>query len=134
MKKKIACIMVLQAVSICLGYLFFISCLLSFLITKYLAGKASGEQGRVKSILIPLGRYQLHVHHWLISTGVIGLSMTTNVCLGTPVIFYGALGGLVFQGVYCYSDWHKILVARRHPNIEDIALLTTGYEQPDQQL
>ena len=131
MKKKIACILVLQAVSISLGYIFFICCLLSFLITRILAGKASGEQGRLKSILIPLGRHKLHVHHWLISAGVISLSVTTNVCLGAPAIFYGALGGLVFQGVYCYSDWHKILVTRKHQNIEDITLLITSYEQPD---
>ena len=131
MKKKIACILVLQAVSICIGYLFFISCLLSFLITKCIAGKASGEQGIIRSILIPLGRHKIHVHHWLISAGLISLSVTTNICLGTPAIFYGALGGLVFQGVYCYGDWHKILVARRHETERDIALLTTGCKQPD---
>jgi hypothetical protein len=30
----------------------------------------------------------------------------------TPEITYGLLGGLVFQGIYCYGDWHVILVSR----------------------
>ena len=131
MKKKIICILALQAISISLGYLFLISCLATFLVTKYLAGKVSGERGKIKSILIPLGRHKLHVHHWLISAGVIGFSVTTNAYFWTPAIFYGALGGLVFQGIYCYSDWNRILIARKNHNIGDISLLANNCKQPD---
>jgi len=127
MKRKAFCILSLLASGIILGYLFFVAWLLCFLATRYMAGKTSEKQGRVKSIVIPFGKYKVHFHHWLISSVIIVLSLITNVCFLAPAIFYGLLSGSVFQGIYSYSDWHKILITTRHQNIENTAVYRTGY-------
>jgi len=121
MKRKLVFISPLLAAGIILlGYLFFVGWLLGFLLTKYMAGKTSGKQGRIKSIVIPFGNYKIHFHHWLISSGIIIFSLIINVRFLTSAVSYGVLSGSVFQGIYYYSDWHRILIARRHQNIENI--------------
>ena len=112
MKKKLVTILVTMVVTITLGYLFFLSWLLGFLASKYVAGKSVGERGKVRSIIIPFSRWKVHFHHWLYSLCLIGLSSTTGIHFLTPAITYGLLGGLVFQGIYCYGDWHVILTSR----------------------
>ena len=120
MKRKLVCIPPLLAAGIILGYLFFVGWLLGFLLTKYMAGKTSGKPGRIKSIVIPFGKYKIHFHHWLISSGIIILSLIINVRFLASAISYGVLSGSVFQGIYYYSDWHRILITRRHQNIENV--------------
>jgi len=102
MKRKLICILSLVATSIILGYLFFVGWLLGFLLTKYMAGKTGGKAGRIRSMVIPFGKYKVHFHHWLISSGIIILSLITNVCFLASAIRYGVLSDLVFQGIYCY--------------------------------
>jgi len=127
MKRKLVCVLPLLATGIILGYLFFVSWLLGFVLTRYMAGKTSGKQGRIKSIVIPFGRRGVHLHHWLIASGIIILNLIINVPFLVPTISYGVLSGLVFQGIYCYSDWHKILITRRHQSIENTAVYNTEY-------
>ena len=126
MKRRLVCILLLIAIGIILGYLFFVGWLPGFVLTKYMAGKTSGKQGRIRSIVIPFGRHGVHLHHWLISSGIIILSLIISVHFLASAISYGVLGGLVFQGIYCYSDWHKILITRRHQSIENTAVYNWG--------
>ncbi len=112
MKKRLVAILLTIAASITLGYLFLLSWLLGFLATKRVAGKSVGERGKVRSIIIPFRAWGIHLHHWLYSLGLIGFSSATGIHFLTPTITYGLLGGLVFQGVYCYSDWHVVLIRR----------------------
>ena len=114
MKKRLFAILSTVVLAIVLGYLFLLSWLIGFLASKYLAGKSVGERGKVRSVVIPLRRWGVHLHHWLYSLFLISLSFTTGMHFLTPEITYGLLGGLVFQGIYCYGDWHVILVSR-HP-------------------
>lgn len=127
MKRKLVCILPPLATSIILGYYFFVSWLLGFVLTRYMAGKTSGKQGRIKSIVIPFGGHGIHLHHWLIASGIIILNLTIGVRFLDSTISYGVLSGLVFQGIYCYSDWHKILITRRHQSIENTAVYNTEY-------
>ena len=112
MKRKIT-IFVLLSTGIVLGYLSFISWFIGFLIAKYLGGKTAGERGKLRSFFIPLGKRKIHLHHWLISSGVMGFALFKGIYILSPDLFYGFLGGLAFQGIYYYSDWYKILIPRR---------------------
>ena len=112
MKKKLVIILLTMVAGISLGYLFFLSWLLGFLASKYVAGQSSGEQGKIGSIIIPFRRWKIHLHHWLSSLCLIGISSTIGIHFLTPAITFGLLGGLAFQGIYCYGDWHVILVSR----------------------
>ena len=112
MKKKLITILLTIVASIMFGYLFFLSWLLGFLASKYVAGKSVGERGKVNSFVIPFRKWEIHLHHWLYSLFLIGISSTTGIHFLAPTITWGLLGGLVFQGVYFYNDWHIILISR----------------------
>ena len=112
MKTRLFAISSTIVATIILGYLFFLSLLLGLLASWYVAGKTAGEQGKVRSIFIPFRRWVIHLHHWLYSLCLIGLSSITGMHFLAPDITYGLLGGLVFQGVYCYSDWNLIIISR----------------------
>ena len=112
MKKKLVTILPTIGAGILLGSLFFLSWLLGFLASKYVAGKSSGEQGKIKSIIIPFRRWRIHLHHWLYSLCLIGLSSAIGLHFLSPAITYGLLGGSVFQGIYCYNDWHVIAIGK----------------------
>ena len=116
MKKKLFSIVSIVVGCVALGYVFFLFWLPSFLACKHLSAKSVGERSKVRSIIIPFGKWKMHLHHWLCSLGVLGVSSTTDYYFVNPAVTYGLLGGLAFQGVYCYSDWNRI-VFRRHRNI-----------------
>jgi hypothetical protein len=111
MKKKVA-LFTLLAAGIVIGYLSFLSWAAGFLVAKYLGGKEDGEPGRLRSFVIPLGEYKFHSHHWLVSSGIIGIALFKGTSSLPPDLFYGFFGGLVFQGIYCYRDWYKIIIPR----------------------
>jgi hypothetical protein len=117
MKKRLFAILSTVVFTIMLGYLFLLSWLIGFLASKFVAGKSVGEQGRVRSVVIPLKRWGVHLHHWLYSLFLMSLSFTTGMHFLTPEITYGVLGGLVFQGIYCYGDWHVILVSKQQAKV-----------------
>lgn len=119
MKRKLVAILPTVIAGIAFGYLFVISLLLGFLVGKYVAGESIGKQGKLASIVIPVRKWRLHLHHWLYSLWLIGLSAATGIHVLNPNITYGLLGGLAFQGVYCYSDWYIILVSRRQARVAD---------------
>ena len=111
-EKRLVAILLTIVATIMLGYLFFLSWLTGFLTSKYTAGKSVGEPGKVRSLVIPFRKWGFHLHHWLYSLCLIGLSSITGIYILTSTITYGLLGGLIFQGIYCYSDWHVILTNR----------------------
>jgi hypothetical protein len=119
MKKRLVVILLTIVMSITLGYLFFLSLLLGVLATKYMAAESVGERGKIRSIVIPFIRWRIHLHHWLYSLWLIGLSSATGIHFLTPTITYGLLGGVTFQGIYSYSDWHMILIKRHRTRAKD---------------
>ena len=109
MKRKVFAVLSLAFIGLLYGYLFLVSWLPSFLICRHLSAKKVGEPSRVKSIVVPVGQWKMHFHHWLCSLGVAGVSAGTGCYFLSPAVTYGLLGGLVFQGIYYYSDWNRIV-------------------------
>ena len=113
-KRKITLIALL-ATSIVLGYLSFISCFIGFLLARYFGNKTSGESCRLlQSRIIPLGKYRIHIHHWLWSSCAIVLFAVFEGAYVLPSdLFYGFFGAIVFHGIYYYNDWYKVLIPRK---------------------
>lgn len=99
-------------VGLVMGYLFYLGCLLGYFVCKYCGGVEAGVQGRVRSIVIPLSSYEIHLHHWFLSTIAATVSAVQGFFLIAPGLFYGVLGGLILQGILCYGDWHRIVRRR----------------------
>ena len=114
MKRKVTLVLLLST-CIFLGYLSFLTWSVGFLLARYLGSKTVGEPCRLlQSRIIPLGKYRIHLHHWLWSSGVIIAFVVFNGAYILPsALFYGFFGAIVFHGIYYYNDWYKILIPRK---------------------
>jgi hypothetical protein len=108
MRKKILLISLI--VGFCfLGLFCYKSWIITFVITKYLSGGTDGKQGIVKSIIIPWRNYQFHLHHWFIALLIGGVCVVKGFYILAPEISYGFISAIIFQGIYCYGDWYRII-------------------------
>jgi len=108
MKKKIVLISMI-AVFVFLGIFCYKTWFAAFVATKYLSGRTDGKQGIVRSIIIPWRNHQLHLHHWFLALIIGGVFMVKGFYILTPEVFYGCLSAIIFQGIYCYKDWYRII-------------------------
>ena len=108
MRKKIVLIG-LVAAFVFLGVFCYKTWFAAFFITKFLSGRTEGRQGIVRSIIIPWRDYRLHLHHWCLALVVGGAFLVKGFYILTPEVFYGFLSAIIFQGVYCYGDWYRII-------------------------
>jgi len=88
----------------------FLGILFGYFFGKLFSGQKTGQPGKVKSIILGIGRYRVHLHHWVLSTGILILNLLGGVFLPFPKFSLSFLGGLAIQGILCYSDWHKIVI------------------------
>ncbi len=86
-----------------------------YLLTDFLSGKEAGLQGKIKSLAFNIGKWKIHLHHWLCGLGILVSLFFINLSL--PSFSFGILGGLIFQGIFCYSDWHRIIIKRKNSQI-----------------
>jgi hypothetical protein len=112
MRKKII-LASLFAIFIFLGIFSYKIWFVAFIATKYLSGRTDGRQGVVRSIIIPCGKYEFHLHHWCLALIMGGVCAAKGFYILTPELFYGALSAVVFQGIFDYKDWYRIIRKRR---------------------
>jgi len=95
--------LVLISWEICFGLI------LGYFAGRFSSGKNTGQQGKVKSLTLNISHYKLHLHHWLLSSVALILTFFYNISFLPSQFSYAFLGGLIIQGIFCYSDWHRIL-------------------------
>lgn len=110
--RKRAILIGLVVVPIFLGIFSYQTWFAAFLATKYLSGRTDGEQGIARSLIISWRNHQLHLHHWLVALIVGGILAARGFYILTPEAFYGAVSAIVFQGIYCYKDWYRVIKRR----------------------
>jgi len=81
---------------------------LGYFITKYFSGPIEREKGRFPSLRLPIGKYKLHLHHWVVATSCI-VTLCTSGILSPNNFFFWIGGGMALQGILCYNDWYKIV-------------------------
>jgi hypothetical protein len=91
----------------------FFGMLAGYLTAKFIAGKETGKQGKIRSLVLNIKSYRLHLHHWLLAFGVFLLAFFLGYSFIYPRLFYGVLAGLILQGLFNYGDWHKIIKKRK---------------------
>jgi len=128
MRKKIVLIG-LVAAFIVLGVLCYKTWFAAFFVTKLLSGRKEGRQGIVRSIIIPWRDYRFHLHHWFVALVVGGAFLVRGFHIVTPEVFYGFVSAVIFQGVYCYGDWYRIIRRKAAlPTLEPPVPLAAGGE------
>jgi len=108
MRKKIVLVSLIAGFCF-FGVLCYKSWIITFAITKYLSGRKDDKQGIVRSIIIPWRNYQLHLHHWFLALIIGGVFAVKSFYILAPEISYGILSAIIFQGIYYYEDWYRII-------------------------
>ena len=85
------------------------SLVIGFAIARLFSGRTVKDKGILPGIIFNFKGYRVHLHHWLISLGLLGLFLSIHFFLISPLLFYGLLGGITVQGVSQYSDWKGII-------------------------
>jgi hypothetical protein len=77
-----------------------------------IAGKETGKDGIFRSLVFDMGKYRVHLHHWVFGLTVIPVAVHYNLTFLSDQLVVGMLGGLAYQGITCYKDWHQVLIKR----------------------
>ena len=86
-----------------------ISLIIGYFIALFFAGRHTKAKGRIPSLIFRFKQYRIHLHHWLVFSNVIAVTLILHFFIVSPLLFYGLLGGVVAQGVLHYEDWHTIV-------------------------
>jgi hypothetical protein len=67
------------------------------------------NNGKIDSIFIDWGKWQIHLHHWILGVFLLaGFWVIDRYYL--PAFFAGAICGIIIQDIYDYNDWHKVII------------------------
>jgi len=81
--------------------------ILGYYLTKFFAGEKPGKEGKIKSLIISVKQWKIHLHHWFVGLIFLFISLFYDI-LPLPQFFLGVLGGVCLQGL-TYSDWYRII-------------------------
>ncbi len=104
--KKITLPILAGTASLYVSILFFLGAIIGYILTECISK-------RIKSIRFSLGSYKIHLHHWFLLWCSFMIVFISGIHYLFPVFLLGMGGGVVFQGIYCYEDWHKIVSKKR---------------------
>jgi len=90
----------------------FFGIIFGYLLSDFFSGKEAGLQGKMKSLAFDIGKWRIHFHHWLCGLGILISLFLININLPFHQFSFGILGGMIFQGISCYPDWHKIIIKK----------------------
>ena len=79
--------------------------IVGYALVSYTSGKSEGVQGRIRSLIIPVGQKRIHIHHWMWSLAIVAVLI--SVQFWHPIV-YGFLLGIMLQG-FSYKDFYKII-------------------------
>lgn len=86
-------------------YILIIAIIVGYFIAKFFSGKKEGKEGIFKSIKLNIGKYTIHLHHWLL---VLILLIILLLIRFYNNLLYGLLIGIMIQGLF-YKDFDKII-------------------------
>lgn len=91
-----------------ISILFAMGIIFGYLGTK-LFHKKLVDTGKVGLIIFNLGKWKIHLHHWILGGLTIFFIYLTNLLFSLPIICLGFLGGLIFHDIYTDKKWYKII-------------------------
>jgi len=67
------------------------------------------KSGKVRPVKFKVKSWDIHFHHWIWPIMFIVGAYILGLIYSMPVIFIGALGGLVFHDIYTDKKWSPIV-------------------------
>ena len=69
------------------------------------------NNGRIDSIFIDYGKWQIHLHHWILGILLLAILWIIDHYY-LPTFFAGAICGIIIQDIYDYNDWHRVILKK----------------------
>lgn len=67
------------------------------------------KKGKMKPVLFNLKGWEVHLHHWIVGILIFLGAWYFDIIYSVPVIFIGALGGLIFHDIHTDKKWAKVV-------------------------
>ena len=67
------------------------------------------KNGKVDSIFLDYGKWQVHLHHWIMGIIVLAIVWVIDFFY-LPTFFAGVICGGILQDIYDYNDWHQVII------------------------
>lgn len=112
MRFKKIILIISSLVGIWISYLFYFGSVFGYLLGKYSGGDSVGSKGKIISIKFSVGKYIVHLHHWIFALLFLAIATFQGFLQSAPSLFWSTTGfftGLIFQEVLCYRDWYRII-------------------------
>lgn len=69
--------------------------------------------GKVKSVILHLGNWEMHVHHWIYGVIIVLAIVWFESLSILPNLYLGLIGGLIFHDLYTDEKWYKVIYAKK---------------------
>ena len=97
---------------------FFTGSSFGYFLGKIFGGPQTGQEGLFDPIIFSFWNWQIHFHHWLfalMSLLLLFFFVRKKYKLNPFLLSFSAgfFGGLIFQGISSYPDWHQVLMKQR---------------------
>ncbi len=89
--------------------------IIGYLGTIYVHKKAL-KKGKLKFIFLNIGKWKIHLHHWIIGILVFILIWIAGWLNVFPKFCLGAIWGLVFHDLYFDKEWYKVILRKPKSN------------------
>ena len=92
-----------------ISFLFSVGLIIGYIVGRYFPKELSKRKTKFQAFIFHIRNWRVHLHHWFLSILTIFLAITFGYFFYFPIIFYGILGGLIFEDIYWDRKWYKIL-------------------------
>jgi len=106
MAKKTIPLITLGIISI-ISFLFSAGLIIGYFIGRHFTKRILEGKSKLKPLVFSIRSWKIHLHHWFLSALALLSVIISGYFAQFPDIFYGILGGLIFQDIYWGRKWYK---------------------------
>lgn len=96
-------------VSVYISVLFATGIIIGYLSTIFFDKKFL-KTGRINSLVLNLGKWKIHLHHWLLASFAI---LITYFFSSLSIFWIGIFGGLALHDIYTDKKWYKVIYKKK---------------------
>ncbi len=90
--------------------LFAAGLLIGYLATKFYCKKLGIDETSEKRIFLNMGKWDIHLHHWIMGVMLIALIYIGGWRPEIPVLVWGLIAGMIIHDIYDFNDWHQVII------------------------
>ncbi len=74
--------------------------------------KRMTAEEKIKMVRFNIGKWRLHVHHWLMGAIAFLVCWVAGVLGFIPIVILGFAGGVMAHDLHLDKNWHKIIMKK----------------------